>query len=178
MLPDFCVFEEDTVSGKHCNDQSRETIAEALFDKVGANKRCNGQSEEIEPARSLIVFHMIRGSESRVFIEHAMMLAQIAFGVMEEFAGKHLDPAANTCRLVWCNSIPITRGFPIKPHLIIRIPPGMFDPASEVLRAPGDAKAIRQSCGITVLQLVNRFAQFRSDSLICIDPEDPIPGGL
>src|SRR5262245_29343067 len=138
MFPDFCVFEEDTVSRKHCNDQSRDAVAKALFDQVGANKRGNGQGEEVDPPSALFVFAMIFGCERGVFIKNSMMFAQIAFGVMKEFAGKGLDPATNARRLVRRYAVPITRIFPIESHLIIGIPPGMSNPTSEVLRAPCD----------------------------------------
>src|SRR5262245_1599385 len=86
--------------------------------------------------------------------------------------------AANACRLVWRHAVPVTRVFSIKPHLVIGIPAGMSDPSPEVPGAPRDAKTVGQSRRGAALDVFNRFAQFRRDSLIGVDPENPIPGGL
>src|SRR5262245_14227490 len=107
-----------------------------------------------------------------------MMLAQVANGVMEALDGKCFDAAANSRRFVRRHAVPKTRGFSIKSHLIIGIPTGMSDPAPEVLSAPRDAKTVGQSRRVAAPDVFNRFAQFRRDSFIGVDPENPIPGSL
>src|SRR5215470_13701442 len=163
-FPDFCVFKEDTVSREHSDDQSLDAVAKALFDEVCADESRDGQDEEMDSADALVFTVMI--------------LAQIAYGVMEELAGKRFDTAANARRLVWRHAVPVTRVFSIKSHLVIGMPAGMSDPAPEVLGAPRDAKTVGQSRRVAAPDFFNRFAQFRRDSFICVDPENPIPGGL
>src|SRR5215470_12290721 len=128
-FPDFCVFKEDTVSREHSDDQSLDAVAKALFDEVCADESRDGQDEEMDSADALVFTVMILSRESRIFTEHAMMLAQIAYGVMEELAGKRFDTAANARRLVWRHAVPVTRVFSIKSHLVIGMPAGMSDPA-------------------------------------------------
>src|SRR5215470_1971401 len=177
-FPDFCVFKKDTVSGEHSNDQSLDAVAKALFDEVCADEGRDGQDEEVDPADALVFAVMIFGREGRIFTEHAMMLAQVAYGVMEELAGKRFDTAANPRRFMGRHAVPITRGFSIKSHLVIGIPAGMSDLSPEVMGAPRDAKTVGQSRRVAAPDVFNRFAQFRRDSFISVDPENPIPGGL
>ena len=54
----------------------------------------------------------------------------------------------------------------------------MSDPSPEVLSAPRNAKTVGQSRRVAAPDVFNRFAQFRRDPFISVDPENPIPRGL
>src|SRR5215468_3940915 len=177
-FPDFCVFKKDTVSREHSDDQSLDAVAKALFDEVCADEGRDRQDEEMDPADALDIIVVILSREGCIFTEHAMMFAQVAHGVMEELAGKRLNTAANARRFVRRHAVPMARVFSIKSHLVIGIPAGMSDPSPEVLSAPRNAKTVGQSRRVAAPDVFNRFAQFRRDPFISVDPENPIPRGL
>src|SRR5262249_31363390 len=100
------------------------------------------QYEEINRADAPVLLVVVFGGQRRVFVEHTMMFAQIAFGVMQKIAGKRLDPASYTGGFVRRDAVPVARRFAVEPHLVIGIPAGMADPAAQIARAARDAEAV------------------------------------
>jgi hypothetical protein len=52
---------------------------------------------------------MIFGGKRRVFVEHAMMFAQIALGVMQECSRKRLDAASDTGGFLRRHAVSVSR---------------------------------------------------------------------
>src|SRR5262245_54010044 len=80
-FPDFCEFQKDTVGRKHRNDQPWNAVPKSLFDPKGSEKRRDRQDQQVDGANRLAVFRVVLRGERRVLIQHAMMIAQIAFSI-------------------------------------------------------------------------------------------------
>lgn len=54
LFPEFCIFYEDIVGGKAGNAETRQSVAESLFDNIAFDKRYRRQDNQINQACAAI----------------------------------------------------------------------------------------------------------------------------
>src|SRR5690349_20869304 len=107
------------------------------------------------------------------------MMRGVANGVMKQIAAERFDASARVHlkRLVNQAIAPTAPVAIEQPQLIVGIPAAAPHPAVHIERATRDAIAIGAGRLVVVLELLNRAAKFRRDSLVGVEAERPVIAG-